>query len=210
MILIRTDHDEGTHYLYKACDSLISLAERNGFKVANIEGTGINLENIRKRMKKKKPKLIFFNGHGSDSALFDNNKHEFLKVSDASLFKDTITYTRACSCLVKLGKKAVDNGCRAFIGYTKNLWIPKLSGYISRPLKDPVAKPVMESSNEIVKQLIKGNSVQESVEKSQKVSMRYITELIYSNDLYKGASLPALVNNLAALDYYGDAKAIIK
>ncbi len=209
MIVIRTNHDGGTHYLYNACEPIICEAKNNGFDVVVIEGDEINLKNLKKRIAKNDNDLIMYNGHGSDSAISDNNNNHFITLQHSYIFKDSVTYTRACDCINRLGKDAVKNGCRAFIGYNKSFWLPKLDGYMSRPLADPVAKPVLKSSNMIVSSLLRGKTVAESVTKSREESSKHILDLIYSNDPYKEASIPALVNNAMALEFLGEGSSKI-
>lgn len=51
MIIIRTNHDIQTNYLYTYSNELIKQAE-NKFKVVKIEGKEINEKIIRRRIKK--------------------------------------------------------------------------------------------------------------------------------------------------------------
>ena len=209
MIVIRTKHDIATVYLYYYTDSLIKEAEEKGFKVIKIEGEEITEENIRKRIKNQKPNFIFFNGHGSSTSLRDNKCDEFINLNSADLFKKTVTYARSCNCLNKLGKEAVRKGCSAFIGYNKPFWIARSHKRECQPLKDNVAKPILESSNTVVKQLLKGHSVDKAVKKSHEKAADYILKLIYSKEPLASASLQALVSNDEALDYEGEASAKI-
>lgn len=209
MIVIRTRHDIQTSYLYAYSEELIEDAKNKGFKVVKIEGDEISEENLRSRIKNKKPTFIFFNGHGSSNSLFDNMGNEFINVESADVFKETVTYTIACSCLENLGSAAVDKGCFAFIGYKKPFWIARDHKYESTPLKDKIAKPIIECSNIIVKSLIKGNTVEESIRKSHEKAADNIIKLIYSNEPLAPASLQALVANDTALSFKGEGYAKI-
>ena len=209
MIVIRTKHDIQTTYLYCYSEELIKEAGNRGFKVILLEGTDISEATVRSRINNRKPKFIFFNGHGSNTALFDNKKKEFIDIKSADVFKDTITYTIACNCLEGLGTAAIKNGCKAFVGYKKPFWIAREHGSVSRPLEDKVAKPVIECSNVVVKSLIKGNTVNESIRKSHEKAVDNILKLIYSKEPLAQASLQALVANDGALDFKGDGSAKI-
>lgn len=209
MIVIRTNHDIQTSYLYNWTKELISEAEKKGLKVIKIEGKDINERVIRSRVKKNQPRFIFFNGHGSAESLYDNNKKPCINLKSADIFKDTIAFTRACSCLRKLGASAVKKGCNAFIGYKKEFWIARNHKRECQPLKDGVAKPVLECSNVIVKELIKGKTVKEAVQSSYKKSADWILKLIYSKEPLAPASLQAVVANDSALDFKGESSAKI-
>lgn len=91
MIIIRSNHDIPTSYLYTYSEELIEEAEKKRFKVAKIEGDEISEATLRGRIKNRKPKFIFFSGHGSNNSLYDNQGKEFVDISSADIFKDTVT-----------------------------------------------------------------------------------------------------------------------
>ena len=209
MIIIRTKHDIITTYLYSYSEELIKEAKNKGFKVAQIEGDDISEATLRSRINNKKPKFIFFNGHGSNTALLDNKEKEFINTNSADVFKETVTYTIACSCLEGLGTEAINKGCNSFIGYKKPFWIARDHKYESRPLDDEVARPIIECSNTVVKSLIKGNTVSESIKRSHEKAVDKILKLIYSKEPLAPASLQALVSNDSVLAFKGDGAAKI-
>ena len=196
-----------TEYTFAWSDLLIKEAELKNMPLTKIEGQEVNFENIERRIKKIKPKTIFFNGHGNSNAFYDNAKKELINLNNSSLLAGTITFARSCESLVNLGPISVQNGCRAFIGYNLKFLIPRFHKTTCKPLQDPVAKPVMECSNKIFEELLKGNSVQEAVEKSHQFAERMILDLIYSPEPYASASLFALSNNDSSLDFCGNPSA---
>jgi len=207
MIIIRTNHDTQTSYLFEWSTPTIGEAETRGFTVDKVEGEDITEENLRGRIKNRQPSLIFFNGHGSKRSLINNHQEEFINLDSADVFKDTITFARACECLVELGPEAVGKGCSAFIGYKRKFWVARQHKWECSPLRDPVAKPILEGSNVIIKELLKGKTVNDAVEKSHEHAARSITELIYSKEPLASPSLQAIVANDSALDFEGEASA---
>lgn len=208
MIIIRTNHDIQTSYIYIWSEELINKAEKK-FKVTKIEGKDITENVIRSRIKNKNPSFIFFNGHGSTTSLFDNNKKPFIDINSSDIFKKTVTFTRACDCLKGLGKSAVKEGCKAFIGYKNKFWIARSHKYECRPLKDETAKPILECSNIIAEELIKGKTVDEAIKRSHEIAADYILKLVYSKEPLAVASLQAVIANDAALDFEGSSSATI-
>ena len=209
MIVIRTEHDIQTSYLYAYSEELIEEAKDKGFRVVKLEGNDITLANLRGKIKHSQPKFIFFNGHGSTNSLFKNREEEFVTIDSADVFKGTVSYTIACNCLEGLGSEAVQQGCKAFIGYDRPFWIAREHKSESRPLEDKVAKPIMECSNIVVKSLIKGNAVEESIKKSHQKAHNNVIKLIYSKEPLAAASLQALVANDGALAFKGEGSAKI-
>ena len=207
-MIIRTNHDTQTNYLYAYSNELIEEAEKR-FKVVKIEGKDINEKVIRSRIKNRRPNFIFFNGHGSKTCLFDNDKKSFIDINSSDIFKETVTFARACDCLDGLGKSAIENGCKSFIGYRKKFWIARHHEYECTPLRDYVARPVIECSNIIVKELIKSKTVDEAIKKSHEKSADYILELVYSKEPLAIASLQAIIANDSTLDFEGGSSATI-
>ena len=203
MIIIRANHDIQTNYLYIWSNVLIKEVEGKGFKVVKLEGNDIAERVIRSRIKNQKPNFIFFNGHGNSTSLFNNDKKPFIDINSSDVFKDTVTFIRACDCLNELGHNAIKNGCRAFIGYKKKFWIARHHKYECRPLKDEIAKPILECSNVIVRELIKGKTVYEAIKKSHEKSADYVLKLIYSKEPLAIVSLQALVANDSVLGFEG-------
>ncbi len=202
MLIIRTNHDIQTYYLYLWSEELINEAQKK-FKIAQIEGRDITEKVVRSRIENRRPKCIFFNGHGTRDSLFNNEKKPFIDIKSSDVFMGTVTYARACDCLKELGKSAVENGCLAFVGYKRKFWIARNNKYSCRPLEDKVAKPVLECSNIVMKELIKGKNVEESIQKSHEKAADNILELIYSEEPLAIASLQALVANDSSLDFEG-------
>lgn len=92
MIIVRTKYDLATDYLFAWTEEIISEAENKGYNVNKVEGSDVNFKNFEKRIKKLQPKFIFFNGHGSKSCLYDNDKIELINLESSGLLKDTITF----------------------------------------------------------------------------------------------------------------------
>ena len=210
MIVIRTKHDWLTEYLYNYTEILISFAEERGFKVQKIEGLDIKFKHIEKRIRETKPRCIVFNGHGTTTSLCDNSKNEFINLDNAHVFKEIIAFVRACNALKELGPKAVKEGCTAFIGYKNRFWLAKKQGMESRPLSDPIAKPIIDASNVVVIGLLKGHSVEESVNKSHQLTENLFIDLLFSNDPYARVSLKPLLQNNQSLGFEGNPLAKIK
>ncbi|MEA1924305.1 MAG: hypothetical protein U9M95_00390 [Candidatus Altiarchaeota archaeon] len=104
MIIIRTNHDTPTNYLFEWSKSIIDEAEYRGFTVNKVEGDDITEDNLRKRIKNRQPSFIFFNGHGNKSALINNKREEFITLESADVFNSTIAFARSCECCVDLGR----------------------------------------------------------------------------------------------------------
>ena len=94
--------------LYKAAkekiDAKICLEEED----ATRENFEKNVKNIS---------LIGFCDHGSEDALFDNNKNALIDAENVHLLKNKEIFTVACSSSKKLGRLAVEKGVSLWQGY---------------------------------------------------------------------------------------------
>ena len=213
MFVTRTDHDGGTSYQFYWTQSVIDSAEKRGFRVTDLKREKVNRKSVSGYLKTTKPGFIFFNGHGDDDVIYGHNGEIILTTSSINELKGGITYARACGCVNKLGKEAVNSGCTAFIGYSDEFIIPWQHGRSTTPLKDAVAKPVMEASNAIAESLIKGSSVREAVEHSQRATLENLMDLLkkmeYRHDPDYNSTVEALVVNNARLTALGNLDAKI-
>ena len=209
MLITRPNYDIGSNYLFLWSQSVIVFALKHEWHVEKADYDKAIRNEFESRVKNK-PDFIFINGHGSSVNVCGHKRNILVDFDNCKSLKNTITFTRACNCVTKLGKKAVSNGCIAFIGYWKEFWVPRLHSYESTPLKDPLAKPVLEVSNVIPNSLIKGHTVEEAINNSHKVSEKHLLRLITSKEQYDRAILRAMVNNASALSFEGDRNAKIE
>ncbi len=78
-----------------------------------------------------------------------------------------------------------------------------------RPDEDYVAKPSLESSNEVPLHLIKGSNAEDSIKASHKATSKELQKWLSSKEPYAGAIIQSLLTNDLALDMDGNPKAKI-
>ena len=199
----RPDFDLGTSYLFKWTEPLIKEAEDAGMQVIDVKGPDVNEKTVVGKLRALTPGLVCLNGHGGKDTYCGHRFETVLDSGSASALAGTTAYVRACACLDGLGKAAVKNGCKAFIGYSEDFIIPISDEFAATPLRDPVAKPVMEASNAIVERLIDGKTPETAVENSRKIMKEHVRRILYSKeyaeDLRFGDTLFALITNDGSL-----------
>lgn len=152
---------------------VIKIAEGKGIKVLDLEGEKANKANLTSYIRKHKPKLIFFNGHGDKNSITGHNEEVLVKTNiNEGLLTGAIVYARSCDAAGNLGPKSIRNNTIAFIGYRRKYFLVYSATKITRPLQDPVAKLFLEPSNLIPISLLKGNSVEKACQKSQEAMQR--------------------------------------
>ncbi len=212
-LIARSDHDDGTRYLYEWSGLIIKEAQAKGYKVADVKGKEVNSKEVIGKIKSMKPIFVFLNGHGDENSYCGQNFEEIINKENSTVLENTITYVRACDCLEGLGGEAVKNGCKAFIGYKMKFIVPMQDEYVSRPLQDPMAKPVMEASNIVAKSVVEGKSAKEAVDIAHNLARKYIRELLFSKkfsqDIYSNPTFEALVINNLGLGFTGNGDSLI-
>ncbi len=209
MLIVRPDYDVGSNYLFVWSQEVIDFAIKKNWCVEKSDGVKATKQEFESRINNK-PDFVFINGHGEEDVVFGHARCSLVDTNNCAVLKGTITFTRACNCVQKLGKKAVAEGCTAFIGYWKEFWVPRLHTHESTPLQDPLAKPVIEVSNAIPESIIKGHTVEEAINTSTAIAEKHLLKLITSNEQYDRAILRAMLNNASALSYEGEKNAKIE
>lgn len=132
-------------------------------------------------LKTKNPSLIFFNGHGSADTITGYNNEILINSSDSGFFgKINIIYAGSCDCGKILGKDFIKWGVKTFIGYTRKFVFLYFPEFVTKPLKDPIAKIFLEPTNLIPSTIIKGHSAGEAHVRSKNAMYKNFQKLLLS------------------------------
>ncbi|HLD12621.1 MAG TPA: hypothetical protein VJB87_03420 [Candidatus Nanoarchaeia archaeon] len=210
ILFSRPDHDDIVAYLHYYSKQLIKDAQEHGHTTLNCEKERSNRKELDSLIHKKKPLFIMFNGHGDFNCVCGHKNEVLVETTDTSnILQKTIVYCLSCESILGLGKKCVEEGTVAFIGYKGKFALGKDKRHETTPHKDNTARLFLEPSNLLVTSLIKGNTVQTAVEKCKNKMKETISKLRMSEETIDQDALPFLYYNYAILDYYGDGNATI-
>ncbi len=211
ILITRPNYDLATTYLFYWCKPVIQKAKDAGVQILDLSGNKANLKNLLSYVQKRKPSFLFFNGHGGPDFIAGHDGEILINASNyKKVMLGTIVYSRSCESAVMLGPFCVKAGTLAFIGYSKNFIVGYLEERETRPLTDNLAKLFLEPSNRIAISILKRNSVQTSIDRSQKMirkNLRYMLSSKASSDEKDAA--PYLWSNMQHLVVYGDTQASI-
>ncbi len=210
ILFSRPDHDDIIAYLHFYSKHLVEYAQECGHDPIDCDKERANRKDIHGLILKKRPVLMMFNGHGNETCICGHKDEVLLESEkDCHLLKEAIIYCLSCESILGLGKKAVETGTLAFIGYKGKVAIGKDKRYEAAPHKDNVAKLFLEPSNILMSSLIKGSQVQVAIEKCKNKMRENISKLRLSTESIDQDALPFLYYNYSILDYYGDGNAFI-
>lgn len=176
MLITRPFYDLVTSYLFVWSERIIEVAKERGINFVDLEGPHANKDELIQRLKKHNPSLVVFNGHGADDKItgFDREHVLIQADNDEGLLKSRIVYSRSCSSIKVLGRKCINKGTKAFAGFESGFAIISNQRFSARPKQDPWAKHFLEATNMVPISLLKGNSIEDSFNKSQNALKRSI------------------------------------
>lgn len=177
-LITRPQHEHRISYLHAWSKEIIDFAEKNNIQYSDFDKKQATRENVEKYLKKRKPKLIIFNGHGLDdsTAIMGHNNEILIETKkNTDLLKDTIVYARACFSSKVLGREIASKSEKnAFIGYCERFtWLHSADRECS-PYKDKIAEPFKKISNEIPLSILKGHTSIESHKKAKELCLKLI------------------------------------
>ncbi len=167
-LVTRPEHDTTTHYLSYWNREMITLAQKKGMKVLDLNRENANRQKFESMISKMSPNLVVLNGHGDDNTVTGHNNQPLVKAGEnENLLRSKIVYALSCRSAKNLGPKSVESGAISYTGYDDDFIFSYEPENISRPLKDETAKLFLEPSNLFVDSLIKGNTVDESRKRTE-------------------------------------------
>src|SRR4030042_2621502 len=139
-LITRSRHDEAMNYLFYWAGKVIEEAEKRNFNVIDLNGEKANVGDFTGRMKKIKPRLIFFNGHGDSGLVTGYDDKILVKVNqNEELLKNCIVYALSCRSAEKLGESCIKKGTTSYLGYNDDFILVFEKDKITRPLEDKTA-----------------------------------------------------------------------
>lgn len=183
MILVsRPDFDPGTKYLSAWSLLLINEARAKKIEVMDLFARRAARRELEGRLRKKNPSLVVLNGHGNANEVCGQDNEVLIRLGENEvLLSGRTTYAIACNSAEKLGEKIGTSENSSYIGYEKEFVIQQSQGYFGHPIDDPLSKPFMEFSNQIVRSLLKGHTVEESVQRARQVGELELRKLLASS-----------------------------
>lgn len=168
ILFTRPEHDSTTHYLSHWSKESIVLAESKGIKILDLNREKAVKSEVENRLTKFSPDLVVLNGHGNEN-MVTGHKNEPLIIAEnnENLLQGKIIYAISCRSAKNLGPKSVHAGAINYSGYDDDFVFLYNPEDISRPLIDKTAGQFLEHSQIYVESLIKGNTVNEALNRSK-------------------------------------------
>lgn len=182
LIVTRPQHDVTTRYISTWAEEIIAFAKQKGVEVIDLVRDKASRKELEGRIKKLMPKLIFLNGHGSDGSVTGHDNEILVSIdTNHNILEGKITYALSCNSGRVLGPRVAADKDTTYIGYKDEFVFVFDKNYITKPSHDLMAKPFMESSNQVMISLLKGHEAIEASSRSKNVFRKRYTELLTSD-----------------------------
>ncbi len=162
LLLTRPRYDTPTHYLFYWAGLLIDEAKKKGVKVIDLDKNKAKQKKLHSYLAKQPVDIVILNGHGNQESVSGQGEIILSTGNGTKLLRGKIIFVRACDSGAILGKEIMTMGAKGFIGYIQPFIFPINKDYFNRPLKDHLAAPVLDCSNQVGLSLIKGKSTAEA------------------------------------------------
>ncbi|XOB46819.1 MAG: hypothetical protein ACKKMV_01460 [Candidatus Nealsonbacteria bacterium] len=209
LLITRPEYDPPTYYLSKWSKYIIDEARNKGVRVIDLWRDKANRKRVVGTLEKVAPRLVFFNGHGSEDFITGHGGKVVLRKGDGKAVKSKIIFARSCRCAKVLGQYAIEQGALAFLGYKEDFWLRCNITKISQPLEDKTAALFLKPSNHLMVALLKGHSTGYANAKSKELFRKNIKELLIAGPSAEDYdSITALYWNMIHQVCLGDKDAI--
>lgn len=211
VLFSRPCDDTTLNYLHYYSKELVYESNQLGHITIDKEKNDANKEIILPIIKKQKPELIMFNGHGSPEEICGHGQEIIISArKNLEVLKNTIVYSLSCSSALILGPKSIEKGAISFIGYELDFALGKDPESEASPRHDKIAKLFLEPSNILFSALLNRKNVKASVEKAKK-KMKENIDYLHTTDGFPEAIYyaPFLFGNYLGLIAHGNNGAFI-
>lgn len=181
LLVTRPNSDLTTRYISHWAEKIIALAEEKGSDVFDLDKQRANRKEFESVIIKKKPSLVFLNGHGDYDLVAGQDDEELICAGDnEKLLKSKIVYALSCRSGKILGPSSVKSGADAYIGYDEDFIFLYDENKRTRPEQDKTAEMFLEPSNQVMVSLLKNHAPQEAHKNSKQSFSRRIKKLLSS------------------------------
>lgn len=181
LLITRPDYDLTTRYISIWAKKIIVLAKEKGCTVFDLDKKRANRQEFESIVKRKKPSLVFLNGHGNYNIVAGQDGEELICAGKNEKFlKSKIIYALSCRSGKILGPSSIKSGAVAYIGYDEDFIFLYNENKQARPERDKTAEMFLEPSNQVMISLLKNHKPKKARQNSKQSFARQIRKLLSS------------------------------
>lgn len=181
LLITRPKHDITTIYLFCWSQELVELAKQRKFSVLELNHKRANAKEFNSMVRKNEPSFVFINGHGNEKLVSGHDNEVLVEAGvNEDILSSKIIYALSCGSSKILGRQSIAKGTLAYIGYEDDFIFFYDKEKVFKPLEDKTAALFLEPSNQLVRSILKGNSLENSCNRSKKKFYENIRSLLSS------------------------------
>lgn len=180
ILVSNPESDDITRYLHAWSKKMIQdFADKHEF--THLVGERANQNHFCGLLAKGYHDIVFINGHGSDSMITGYNKEVLIDSNNVTLLSGKTVRALSCHTAKTLGKLAIQNGAKGYVGYDERFVLMMRSGNLSHPLDDDLAQLFLDPAFTAPRALLNHKTPTESVKLAQKAYQRSIINALNSD-----------------------------
>lgn len=189
-VITRPSSDLTTRYLSYWAQEVLAEAKAKSHRVIDLKGERANQKEFRSVVTKKRPHLIFLNGHGGGQFVCGQDNQVLVEAGkNEGDLRGAITYALACKSAAGLGSASVAAGAPAYIGYKEDFIFAYDIQKQTKPHHDQTARLFLEPASRVPQALFKGNTVAQSCERARSAFRKNIRRLLTSEVAAEDSSM---------------------
>lgn len=181
VLLTNPEVDTLTYYLSAWTNHILKKTKVKDNKYYHLKREKVTRKKFESILAKRSVDLVLLCGHGGADRVFGDSEVILDKTNSAALRNKTV-HALSCQSAKTLGKNAVKNGAKSYIGYKED-FIAFLdnSKRTSRPLSDETAALFLDAAFAAPKVLLRGGTSTEAITAARKEYDRSIKKAINSD-----------------------------
>ncbi len=181
ILATRPDFELTTKYISSWASKVLEFAREKEVVVFDLAKEKANRQELETVVREQSPDFVFLNGHGDYDKVCGQDNECLIEADDnAEILSGKIVYALSCRSADTLGKRAVEKGALAYIGYIEDfifLFDEKQKDF---PLQDKIAQLFLEPSNQVAFSLLAGSSAKEASENSKESFLANVKKMLTS------------------------------
>lgn len=203
------NEDSTIVFIFRWPEKIICACKEESVPCYDLKESRASRKTLEKFLTSKNPKVVALNGHGGPAHVCGQNGQAIADVDNAHVFSGRIVHALSCNSAQIFGEDCVKKGALAFIGYKDRFkWFfdPNM---ITRPFEDEMSNRNFEAALTAITAVIRGESVKNAREKSQRGFEGAIKHYLIHYGLESNVIIMSLVHNMQNQVVLGDGTAVL-
>ena len=168
VLLTNPEIDELTYYLAAWTKKTLKECKQKSHKYYHLKRGRVTRRRFASLLRKQPVDLVLLCGHGEYNRVY-GEEEVILDKENVDLLNDKVVHALSCASAKELGKCAIQNGAKAYIGYDEDFIVfMDNANNMAKPLNDSTAALFLDAAFAAPKALLSGKTPKVAVESARK------------------------------------------